>query len=136
MAADRRMQQIGDADIRRPLIPVGEASSRLREHLELAGVVFGPDEDPGLPGPSDTAVVELAGGTQFAFEHHHEHPENFILIRAERGDGRPADRIDELVRVASLELDRMEPCVLRLRPVGEEQWSAPAHLRGLPGCAR
>jgi hypothetical protein len=33
-------------------------------------------------------------------------------------------------------LDRMEPCVLRLRPVGEEQWSAPAHLRGLPGWAR
>ncbi len=34
------------------------------------------------------------------------------------------------------QLDRMEPCVLRLCPVAGEKWSAPAHLRGLPGWAR
>lgn len=57
------MRQIEDAEIRRPLVPIGEASSRLRQRLESIGVVFRPDDDPGLPGPSDTAAIELSTGT-------------------------------------------------------------------------
>jgi len=103
MRPDRPLFQVEDAAIRRPLIPIGEASERLRQHLEDAGVAFRPDDDPGLPGPCDAAVVQLSSGTQFAFEHHHQHPQKFVLILAERGVGRPADRIDELVRVTGLD---------------------------------
>jgi hypothetical protein len=103
MSPDHPIRQIDDAEIRRPLVPIGEASSRLRHRLETAGVVFRPDDDPGLPGPSDTAAVELSSGTQFAFEHHHAHPEDFVLVRSERGSGGPAGRIDELVRLAGID---------------------------------
>jgi hypothetical protein len=34
------------------------------------------------------------------------------------------------------ELDRMERRSRQRRPVAQRQWSAPAHLRGLPGWAR
>jgi hypothetical protein len=103
MSSNHPLRQIDDIVIRRPLVPIGEASSRLRQRLERLGVVFHPDDDPGLPGPTDTAVVELFSGTQFAFEHHHAHPGDFVLVLSERGSERPADRMDELVRTAGVD---------------------------------
>jgi hypothetical protein len=91
------MRQVDGSEIRRPLVPIAEASVGLRDALERVGVVFEPDDDPSLPGPSDTAAVELQTGTQFAFEHFHTHPACFIVVRAERGPGQPGDRVAELL---------------------------------------
>lgn len=104
MSASSDMRSIEGEEIRRPLVPIAEASSHLREYLEQVGLTFQPDDDPGLPGPVDTAAIELTTGTQFAFEHHHAHPANFVVIRAERGTGSPADRVAELIEYAGVDV--------------------------------
>ena len=103
MSTEVVMRQPEDSEIRRPLLPIAEASPRIRDIVEHSGIVFRADDDPGIPGPSDSAVIELPSGTQFAFEHHHGHPDDFVVVRAERGSGKPADRLAELVRAAALD---------------------------------
>jgi hypothetical protein len=103
MSTEIVMRQIEDSQIRRPLLPIAEASSRIRELVERFGIAFRADDDPGLPSPADTAAVELASGTQFAFEHFHGHPEDLVVVWAERGSGMPADRVAELMQGADLD---------------------------------
>jgi len=79
------VRAISLAEVRRPLDPIAEVAPVVRARLEALGIAFVEDDDPGLPGPSQTAALELTSGAQFAFEHFYAHPASFIAVRAERG---------------------------------------------------
>jgi hypothetical protein len=89
------VRQISVAEVRRPLEPIAEVAHDVRVRLEAIGIAFVEDDDPGLPGPSQTAAVELASGLQFAFEHFYTHQASSVTVRAELGAS-PPRRLDEL----------------------------------------
>ena len=100
------MRQLTRTEFRRPLDPIAAVSGALRGRLEALGVVFGEDDDPGLPSRSQTAAVELAMGVQFAFEHFFDYGDGDITIRSEHG-ATPQTRLAQLraiVPIAAAEI--------------------------------
>jgi hypothetical protein len=90
------IRQIAQHEVLRPLEPIAEVASTLRDRLEALGVNFVEDDDPGLPSPSQTAAIELGDGTQFAFEHFYDYGERLIVVRARPGSVPPRRRLQDL----------------------------------------
>lgn len=104
------VRQLALDEVRRPLDPIAEVRTTVRAKLEARGIAFEEDEDPGLPGPSQTAAVELANGSQFAFEHFYDLEDCGVVVRAKPGTLTPRERLAELQR--ELGFDPDEVCVI------------------------
>jgi hypothetical protein len=90
------LRQLGSDEIQRPLEPIAEVRVVVRTRLENLGVIFVEDDDPGLPSPSQTAAIELANGSQFAFEHFYAFEDCGLVVRATPGAVTPRERLAEL----------------------------------------
>ena len=97
------VRQLEWDEIRRPLLPVADARSVVRDQLERLGIRFEEDDDPGLPSPAQSAAIQLEDGVQFAFEHHYTYGERRVTIHAEPGTPRPVDRLRELQRALHID---------------------------------